>query len=153
MNIILVRIAKKANYTIGKLYLNNEYFCDTLEDTDRCLTQSMDLNSIRNKKIFGKTAIPMGTYKVTLDVVSPKYSQKTWYVENCNGGRVPRLLDVPGFDGILIHVGNDHTDTSGCILVGRNTQVGKVLESRDTFKKLYNELWKHKNETIKITIQ
>lgn len=153
MNIILVRIAKKANYTIGKLYLNNEYFCDTLEDTDRCLTQSMDLNLIRNKKVFGKTAIPMGTYKVTLDVVSPKYSQKTWYVENCNGGRVPRLLDVPGFDGILIHVGNDHTDTSGCILVGRNTQVGKVLESRDTFKKLYNELWKHKSETIKITIQ
>lgn len=153
MDLRLDRIAKKATYTIGKLYINGEYFCDTLEDRDRGLNSAMTSSHINALKIAGKTAIPTGTYEITLNVVSPKYSQKTWYKENCNGGRVPRLLNVPGFDGILIHVGNDHTDTSGCILVGKNTQVGKVLNSRDTFLKLYKELLSAKNETIKITIQ
>ena len=66
MNIILNRIAKKAKYTIGKLYINDKYFCDTLEDTDRGLTQSMTEQQIGSKKVYGETAIPTGTYRIII---------------------------------------------------------------------------------------
>lgn len=152
MKLLLKRIAKKSAYTIGKLYVDNVYFCDTLEDTDRGLTQNTSLDKIKSVKITNKTAIPTGTYNVTLNVVSPKYSKVSWYIENANGGRVPRVLDVPGFDGILIHTGNDNGDTSGCILVGENKQVGKVLNSKDTFLKLYKKL-KQSKDNIILTIE
>lgn len=150
MELTLKRIAKKANYTIGKLYIDGTYFCDTLEDTDRGLDQSMDLETIREKKIKGSTAIPTGTYRVTLNVVSPKYSKRSQY--NFCKGKVPRLLDVPGYEGILIHIGNYPKDTEGCILVGKNTKVGAVLDSTNTFRELYSRLV-FSNSPIKITIK
>lgn len=150
MELTLKRIAKKANYTIGKLYIDGTYFCDTLEDTDRGLDQSMDLETIREKKVKGHTAIPTGTYRVTLNVVSPKYSKRSQY-NFCNG-KVPRLLDVPGYEGILIHIGNYPKDTEGCILVGKNTKVGAVLDSTNTFRELYSRLV-FSNSPIKITIK
>lgn len=152
MQILVKRIAKKATYTIGKLYINGKYFCDTIEDTDRGLTSDMSLNKIRSLKVPSETAIPTGTYTVTLNVVSPRLSKKQFYRDYANGGRVPRLMDVKGYDGVLIHVGNTALDSSGCLLVGENKRVGEVINSKETFKKLYKELLKDKNN-IKLTIQ
>ena len=142
MNIILNRIAKKAKYTIGKLYINDQYFCDTLEDTDRGLTQSMTEQQIGSKKVYGETAIPTGTYRIIISY-SNKFKKQ-----------MPLLLNVPGFAGIRIHSGNTEKDSLGCILVGKNKAVGKVLESRDTYSKLFSILQEaNKKETIKIAIK
>ena len=149
MKLTLKRIAKKKTYTIGKLYIDDVYFCDTIEDVDRGLYQGQNLDLIKKIKIPNKTAIPRGTYKITLNVVSPKYSKKKIYQEICNG-RVPRLLNVPGYEGVLIHIGNTAEDSAGCILVGENKQVGKVLNSTETFRKLYNKIKGQENLTIEI---
>lgn len=138
MELLLERFARKATYTIGRLFIGGEYVCDTLEDTDRGLRQGQPLSYIRMAKVKGKTAIPMGRYKVTLDVVSPKYSKRRQY-DFC-GGRVPRLLDVPGYEGVLIHIGNTAADTEGCVLVGKNKVVGRVVDSTATFTRLYGLL-------------
>ena len=155
MKLRLKRIAKKETYTIGKLYVNNSYFCDTVEDKDRHLTKDMPLKKIQEVKVAAKTAIPTGTYEIRMDVVSPKYSLKPWYLTNCHGAKVPRLVDVTGFSGVLIHVGNTAADSAGCILVGKNTVVGMVLESKATFLKLYNKMYEayKKGEKITITIE
>lgn len=150
MELRLKRIARRSTYTIGKLYIDGEYFCDTLEDTDRGLRQDMPLAVIRATKRKGITAIPTGRYRVTLGVQSPKFSKKAIY-QFCNG-YLPRLINVPGYEGVLIHVGNTDKDTEGCLLVGRNTQVGKVLESRKTFIALYDRLLGAEDE-IYITVE
>ena len=151
MELLLKRIAKKDGYTIGRLYANGVRFCDTLEDKDRGLTQNMPLDEIKRRKIAGYTAIPTGRYKVALDIVSPRFSKSDYYVKIC-GGRLPRLIGVPGFDGVLIHVGNTAADSSGCILVGKNREVGKVLDSRKTFEDLMSLLRLEKIDTY-ITIE
>lgn len=147
MKLKLHRTFKGETYTIGKLYIDGEYFCDTIEDKDRGLFQNMPLEQIKEKKIKYQTAIPTGTYKVTLSVQSPKFSQKEQY-NFCNG-YLPRLIDVPGFEGILIHKGNTAEHSGGCILVGENKVKGKVINSTATFKKLYEVL---KSATDEITI-
>ena len=153
MKLELKRIARKDKYTIGHLYINGKYFCDTLEDPDRSLVSSMSNSQIAMKKIKGDTAIPTGLYKITLNVASSKYSNfnKYPYAKFCNG-KMPRLLNVPGYEGVLIHAGNTQKDTEGCILVGMNRQVGKVLDSQKTFKKLYEKLLADKNN-LSITIR
>lgn len=138
MEIKVNRIAKRQGYTIGKLSVDRKYFCDTLEDADRGLKADMPLEKIQKLKVYGQTAIPTGRYAVTLDVISPKFKDRSW--ARPYGGKIPRLLNVPGFEGVLIHVGNDASDTSGCILVGRNTVVGKVTDSTATFHALMGEL-------------
>lgn len=150
MDLRLKRIARRDTYTIGRLYVDGEYFCDTCEDVDRGLRQDMAQSVIRAIKRKGVTAIPTGRYRVTMDVQSPKFRTKAMY-QFCNG-YLPRLINVPGFDGVLIHVGNTAKDTEGCLLVGRNTKVGKVLESRVTFVKLYERLKKAEG-SIYITIE
>lgn len=150
MKILLKRIAKRANYTIGKLYLDGKYFADTLEDTDRGLTQNMPLKEIKAKKIYGKTAIPTGVYRIDMNTVSPKFRDRSW--ARPWGGKIPRLVNVPGFEGVLIHTGNTDRDTLGCILVGQNSIVGKVVNSVDTFNKLMSELISDK-DNIFITIE
>lgn len=152
MDIVVNRIAKKSDYTIGKLYIDGVYFCDTIEDTDRDLTQDMPISEISRKKIAGKTAIPSGTYNLDMNTISPRFSKISFYKNLCNG-RVPRLLNVPGFAGVLIHVGNTAKDSEGCILVGKNKVVGQVVESRDTFKKLYDKLISAHKSGQSITIQ
>ena len=154
MELLLKRIAKRPSYTIGRLYIDGEYFCDTIEDKDRGITQNTPIDKIKKTKVQHQTAIPTGTYDITMNVISPRFSQKAFYKNTCNGGRLPRLLNVPGFDGILIHIGNTAADSSGCILVGKNSQVGKVLNSTATFKRLYNILDKanRAGDKIKITI-
>lgn len=139
MKIVVKRIAKKPEYTIGKLYIDDVYFCDTLEDTDRNLSQTDTLPEISAKKVYGKTAIPSGTYKIDMNTISPRFSKQSFYKDLCNG-KIPRLINVPGFSGVLIHIGNSPTDSNGCILVGKNKTVGKVIDSRNTFIRLYNKL-------------
>lgn len=151
MKLTLKRIAKRDTYTIGRLYINGEYFCDTLEDKDRGLKQNMSLSEIKAKKVYGKTAIPAGEYEITLHIISPKYSKKPWFVKFC-GAKMPRILNIPGYDGVLIHEGNSDKDTCGCVLVGKNTVVGKVLESKNTFAKLYPILKAASDKGERITI-
>lgn len=140
MEISIDRIYAGKTYTIGLLFIDGEYFCDVLEDTDRGLEDSMSEFEIKEKKIKHNTAIPTGRYRITMNVVSPKYKKI-----------MPRILDVKGFDGILIHSGNTEKDTSGCILVGENKEKGMVLNSRNTFARLFNIL-KNTKEDIFITV-
>lgn len=145
MKLIIERNWSKETYTIGKLYFFDEdtqakrYICDTLEDTDRRLDSSMSEDAIKKLKVYAETAIPTGTYQVSLNVVSPKYSKRKYYKDLC-GGKVPRLLGVKGYDGVLIHIGNTNKDTAGCILVGENKVKGRVINSTKAFEKLYKIL-------------
>lgn len=118
MEIKVKRIAKRETYTIGRMYVNGEYYCDTLEDKDRGLTQDMPLAEIRGIKVYGETAIPAGHYRVT----SASWSKY--------GVNVPLINDVPGFTGILIHNGRTAAHTSGCIIVGENRAVGQVFNGK-----------------------
>lgn len=153
MELLVKRIAKRPTYTIGKLYINGEYFCDTLEDTDRGLSKEDDITKIKSVKIKDRTAIPTGTYNVTMNVVSPRYSNygKYKYAKQF-GAKMPRLINVPGYEGVLIHPGNTDRDTSGCLLVGENKVVGKVINSQATWIKLMNILLTDKDH-ITLTIQ
>lgn len=106
------------------MLINGEYFCDTLEDKDRGLTQSMRLAQIQKLKVYGKTAIPTGEYSVRM-TLSPRFNRVMPLIEN-----------VKGFDGIRIHSGNTADDSLGCILVGRNKIKGGLIDSRLTIGKL-----------------
>ena len=152
MEILVERKWKKPNYTVGNLYINGKWIANTLEDTDRGLKDSMSVAEIKAIKKPKITAIPTGTYEVTLNVVSPKFSKYPFY-NSINGGRVPRLLNVKGFEGVLIHVmdGPRGAELSeGCIGVGRNLIKGGLLQGKEYYKKLYDIL---KNNKDKITIK
>ena len=138
MELKLKRLNKQSTYTEGKLYIDNVYVCDTIEDKDRGLTSSMTLEDIKSKKVYGETAIPTGTYSIVMNVVSPKFKDRSW-AKFCDG-KLPRLQNVKGFDGVLIHVGNTASDSLGCILVGKKTSAGTISNSSDTFKSLYEKL-------------
>ena len=155
MDIRIKRIARKKGYTIGRMYVDGVYSCDTLEDQDRGLRSSMTSAELAFRKIKGSTAIPTGRYEVTMNVTSPRFGGRSYYKQLCNG-KLPRLLHVPNFEGVLIHVGNTQKDTEGCILVGRNTVVGMVTDSKETFgqlMKLHLLPAKEKGESIHITIE
>lgn len=140
MKLKLQRIALKETYTIGKLYIDGEYFCDTLEDKVRDLNKDGDLEDPGEGKIYGETAIPYGTYKMVLGY-SPKFKRF-----------LPRIQGVKHFEGILIHPGNTAADSHGCILVGINNVVGRVNNSRATFDKLYEILEESKQKEFTIQI-
>ena len=154
LELLLDRKYKKETYTIGNLYVDGEWFCNTLEDKDRGLSQTMPLEEIKKAKVYGETAIPTGRYEVRMDIVSPKYNGVKWYKDNF-GGRMPRLESVKGFSGILIHSGNTALDSNGCILVGMNKAKGKVLDSRATFQKLWKifEQARKAGKTIYLTVK
>lgn len=149
MELLVKRRYKGAKYTIGTLFINGEKFCDTLEDVDRGLSCELPEAEIIRRKIAGETAIPAGTYHVAMDIVSTKFRYKSW--AQPYKGKLPRLLSVPAFSGVLIHPGNTQADTEGCILVGQNKEVGKVINSQATFHKLMDVLLNAKEE-ITITI-
>lgn len=159
LNLLLERIYTCPSYTIGHLYQilpggNKKYICDTIEDTDRGLSDEMLLKDIKNKKVYSETAIPTGKYMITLDIKSPKYSKIKYYYDYC-GGYLPRLLNVKGFDGILIHKGNTAADSAGCILPGYNKIKGKVLNSQIAWEDLMDNHMKptwRKGEDIYIEI-
>lgn len=142
MKIVIKRELYRETYTIGKLYIDNEFFCWTLEDKDRGLTQDMSIGQIQLLKIPGKTAIPKGIYKVTLDVVSPKFSQYPFYMETCKG-KLPRLMDVKGYEGVLIHVADGPKRDSlvqGCIGIGNLSAEEYLMNGKKVFAELYNKL-------------
>ena len=141
MKLELKRIALKPNYTIGKLFINGTYYCDTIED------KVIDLNKNGKfddglSKVMHQTAIPYGTFKVVVNY-SPHFKRE-----------LPRLLDVPYFEGIIIHNGNDQNSSSGCIIVGENKTVGKVTNSTFYMNNLTARIKdaQNKGETITITI-
>lgn len=157
MELKLKRIALRETYTIGRLYVDNHYFCDTLEDKVRDINKDGDLNDVGEGKVYGKTAIPYGRYEITMKVQSPKFSKYQFYNNVCNGF-LPRLLNVKHFDGILIHVADGYKGAdllSGCIGIGRNLIKGGLLHGRETFIKLYKELLEadKMGETIWIQIE
>lgn len=141
MRLTLKRTYNNAKYCIGHLYVDGEYLSDTLEDTSRGLNSKMSLKEILKIKINGLTAIPTGIYAISLNTVSPKYSKKKFFMDLCKG-KMPRVLNVPGYDGILIHPGNSAKDTDGCILVGYNKVKGGLVNSTEAFIKLYGMLKK-----------
>lgn len=148
MELKLIRRWKKPTYTIGELYVDGVWFCNTLEDKDRGLTQDMSLTEIKKRKIPSETAIPTGTYEVTLKVQSKKFKDKKNY-QFCNG-YLPRLKNVPGYSGVLIHIGNWASDSAGCILVGENKVKGGVVNSVSTFQRLYQILKEATDITLTI---
>ena len=152
MKLLVDRKWKKETYCIGRLYVDGLLFSNTLEDRDRGLKQTDHPDYIKARKVAGETAIPTGTYEVAMNVTSPKYSAVAWYYKLCQG-KMPRLLNVPGFDGILIHPGSDALSTRGCILTGKNTIVGKLTESKATFEKLYKKMKAAYDKGEKITIE
>lgn len=140
MKITLKRIAIRDTYTIGKLYIDGVYFCDTLEDKVRDLNKNGVFDN-GEKKIYGETAIPYGTYNVK------------WTYSNKFKKYMPLIENVPSFAGIRIHSGNTNADTQGCVLVGENKAVGKVLNSKNTVNKLYPIIQKAcKNGSVTIEI-
>lgn len=136
MRLTLMRIANRDTYCIGKLYIDGEYLCDVLEDTDRGLDDSMSEKDILKLKVKGETAIPTGIYHVTI-TYSPKYKKQ-----------MPLINNVKGYSGIRIHSGNTAKDTEGCILVGQNKEVGKVLNSRKMYNILFKQLASTKSPII-----
>lgn len=124
MKLTLKRIALRSTYTIGRLYVDGNYFCDTLEDTVRDLNKNGKFDN-GEKKVYAKTAIPYGTYEIKW-TYSPRFKKYT-----------PQLMNVPSFEGIRIHAGSTPADTAGCLLLGQNKKVGMVLNSRATINKFY----------------
>jgi len=128
MLIEVKRFEFKDTHTIGKMYVDGIYECYTLED------------AVRNgTKVIGKTAIPIGTYKLIIDA-STRFKQD-----------MPHILDVPDFTGVRIHAGNTSADTDGCILLG-STWAGKdfIGNSKIAYKKFFDKL--KENKTVSITI-
>ena len=152
MEILIDRKWKKHSYTISNLYIDGKWFCNCLEDADRGLDNSMSEDMISTLKKPSITAIPRGTYEITLDVVSPKFSKYDFYKEVCDG-KLPRLKNVKGFDGILIHCGSTDKNSSGCLLVGLNKIKGQLVNSKETFKQLYKLLQDGKSRGEKIVIK
>lgn len=133
MELKLERLYKKEEYTIGKLYIDNVYFSDTIEDKDRGLNQNMTEDQIKKIKVYGLTAIPAGRYRITL-TYSPKFKRILPYVN-----------DVKGFSGIRMHAMNTALDSLGCIGVGKNKKKGMILESRK-YEQMLVERMKGQNE-------
>lgn len=143
MRITLKRKFPGDKYTVGDLSIDGKFFCNTIEDTVRelpatCPYTPKGQSCKCKEKVYAQTAIPVGTYKVTLEY-SPRFKRK-----------LPLLHNVPHFIGILIHSGNDESASAGCLIVGNNTVKGKVTESRATSDKLNAILSKETQITIKV---
>ena len=155
MELKVIRKWKKNEYTIGDLYVDGVWVSNTLEDKVRDLNRNGKFDN-GESKIPGKTAIPYGRYEVTMKVRSPKYSNFAKYSwAKKYDGYLPRLLQVPHFEGVLIHPGNTAADTEACLIVGENKVVGKVINSVNTFRRLMDDYLvpaKNRNERIFIVI-
>lgn len=135
------RFALKERYTIGRLFVDGKRFSDTLEDKVRDVNKSGKFDN-GEKKVYGETAIPYGRYEVKF-TYSPKFSKKSSYTAFIKNGLMPEICNVPEFTGIRIHGGNSELDTYGCLLVGKNTIVGKLTGSMACFMSLYEVLYRH----------
>lgn len=142
MKLTLNRNTRSAESTIGDLFINDEFFCYVLEDFDRGLTSSMSVAEINQKKVYAKTAIPKGTYKVVI-TFSPRFKQY-----------MPLLLNVKGFQGIRIHTGNTANHSEGCLILGMTKSTNFVGQSKIAYSRLMAKLKKvEKTEEIIIEIK
>jgi len=116
MKLNLKRLHKTDKSTIGELSIDGKFECYTLEDVERA------------EKVFGKTAIPKGTYEVIM-TMSNRFKRM-----------MPLLLNVPGYEGVRIHSGNKAEDTEGCLLLGKTRGVDVIGESRDAIAAFYPKL-------------
>lgn len=148
---LTLKRTKKSNHTSGELFVNDTFQCYILEDIDRELTDQMTLEEIKSKKIYGDTAIPKGTYTIDMNTVSPKFKDKSW--AKPYGGKVPRLNNVKGFEGVLIHPGNYTKDTYGCLLPAKSINNGIGSSSTEEFNKLMVKLLEAKAKGESITLQ
>ena len=157
MEILVHRKWNQQEYCVGRIFIDGVLQGNTLEDTDRGLSDAMDESTIRNRKIYGKTAIPRGRYTIDMETVSPKFSKKKFYMDVCQG-KLPRIKNVKGFEGILLHVADGPKGADlleGCIGVGWNRVKGQLCEGKDVFTKIYR-LMKDahdRGETIYITVE
>ena len=154
MELTLKRIFKGPEYTIGHLFINGVYECDTLEPPYMGTKQTDSIEFIKSTK-KGNTAIPSGVYNINMDIISPKFKDRSW--AKPFGGKLPTIEDVPAFDRVLIHVGNKASqyglsDTQACILVGENKVKGRVISSTACFIELMTVLLKAKLTGEKITL-
>jgi len=117
MNLKVVRYSSQNDSTLGLLYIDGEFECHTLEDEHR------------DEKVKHETRIPEGTYKIKLRTVGgfhTRYSKhKNEKIRSKHKGML-HVTNVPGFEYILIHCGNDDDDTSGCLLVGNTANNNKI---------------------------
>ena len=155
MKIKVQRKARKATYTVGKVYIDGTPFCDSLEDTDRGATQDMTFTPTGSAngywttkdggiidKVYGKTAIPTGVY----DACSFYWSKFRCYVV--------MLLRVPGFTGILLHNGMTADNSEGCILLGKNNIVGRLDGNRIYMDAIVARVMaaEHRGEKIEVEV-
>lgn len=154
MKLLLTRAFFMEDRTIGRLFINGKYFCDTLEDPNKDLNKNGKFDN-GETKVYGETCIPFGKYKITIDVVSPKFSKKQFYADTCNG-KLPRLLDVPNFDGILIHNAEGPRGPKlleGCIGIGDITAKWYLVNCKAVFRDLYRCLKEAKRNGEEIEIE
>lgn len=137
MELTLIRYDFLPDRTLGKLYIDGEYWCDTLEDRDRNLYDYMTADEIKQKKVYGETAIPYGTYTVKM-TYSIKYEKE-----------LPQILGVPGFAGVRIHNGSFPEHSLGCILIGRRLN-DMLTDSRITTENFVKKIGKESSITINI---
>lgn len=140
MNIVIKRFLLENKFSVGNLYIDKKFYCNTIEDRDRDLRQVMSVDEILSKKVYSETAIPTGIYKVIID-----YSNK--YKRN-----MPHILNVKGFDGIRIHSGNFATDSMGCVLCGAFNGKDAVVNSRATTKVVQDLIQKAIDEKEEVTL-
>lgn len=157
MEVLVYRKWPQAEYCVGRIFIDGVLQGNTLEDTDRGLSDAMDERTIHNRKIYGKTAIPRGRYTIDMDTVSPKFSKKKFYMDVCQG-KLPRIKNVKGFEGILLHVADGPKGADlleGCIGVGWNRVKGQLCEGKDVFTKIYRLMKEahDRGETIYITVE
>jgi hypothetical protein len=141
VELLLKPILKSNQTTISRLFIEDEPECFILEDVDRGL-DSMTAEEIAEKKVYGKTAIPAGRYEVVI----------TW--SNRFKRLLPLLLNVKGFEGIRMHVGNYAANTDGCLLPGTGVTKDMVVNSVRAFEALNAKLTEAvKKEKVFITIK
>lgn len=153
MEILVDRKYKKSTYTIDKWYVNGTFFSEGLEDPDRGLKDSMTLEEINKKKVYGQTAIPTGTYEIKMTYSNRLHGRA--YAQKY-GGKLPELLNVKGFGGVRIHPFNYASESLGCLTVGKNSIKGGVTNATQYFYKLMDNFIipaTKKGEKIKITIK
>lgn len=157
MEILVYRKWPKEGYCVGRIFIDGFLCGNSLEDEDRGLSDAMDERTIRNRKVYGKTAIPRGRYTIDMETVSPKFSKKKFYMDVCQG-KLPRIKNVKGFEGILLHVADGPKGADlleGCIGVGWNRVKGQLCEGKDVFTKIYRLMKEahDRGETIYITVE
>lgn len=154
MELKVKRLWKKPTYTIGNLYVDGIFLCNTLEDKDRGLTQDMPTTEIYKKKVYGYTCIPAGRYRINMNRISPKFHKRNWAVKY--GGRVPEIENVPCWTGVLFHPLNTPNESLGCVGVGENKVKGKIINSQKWFFTLmdeYLEPARERKEEVWLTIE